>query len=76
MLSEVRITRPLATAMPTALPIESTAQTTACVPKNVTSATRRTTADGANCPLTVDKTTFAGKSAQELDDQDYIIQSR
>jgi hypothetical protein len=32
--------------------------------------------DGANCPLTADETTFTGKSAQELDDQDYIIQSK
>jgi hypothetical protein len=32
--------------------------------------------DGANCPLTVNETTFAGKSAQELDDMDYIIQSK
>ncbi len=32
--------------------------------------------DGANCPLTADETTFAGKSAQELDDQDYIMQSK
>jgi hypothetical protein len=32
--------------------------------------------DGANCPLTVDETTFAGKNAQELDDKDYIMQSK
>jgi hypothetical protein len=32
--------------------------------------------DGANCPLTVNETTLAGKSAQELDDMDYIMLSR